>query len=240
MAALRAEQEAGAQEVAGRLRVDEMNRLEQEAAAARDRANASAKAAAADASMAIDAQMAANGAAAWRGGGGRSPRRSSMPTAFSSGRRSSGASGRSKTATDRLTSRRTLERRVVYKGEYKHSSPYAPPSQRLRGRKNTSSRGGEVNFGTRPWSVMVSRVQWRDGRQIFGRAILIRDPQGFIKHPMRGSSFTPSSLANRKAAGANASLCNPSSLSSLFVFFPSDREEGDLFPELSPYIIRTL
>lgn len=65
-----AEQAAGAQEVAARLRVDEMNRLEQEAAAARDRANASAKAAAADASMAIDAQMAANNGAAWRGGAG--------------------------------------------------------------------------------------------------------------------------------------------------------------------------
>lgn len=64
-----AEQAASAQETAAKLRVEELAKLEQEAAAARDRANASAKAAAADASTALDAEMAASGAAAWRRGG---------------------------------------------------------------------------------------------------------------------------------------------------------------------------
>ena len=84
-------------------------------------------------------------------------------------------------------------RRVVYKGEYKHSSPYAPPSQRLRGRKNTLSRGGDLNFGTRPWSLMVSRVQWRDGRQIFGRAIL-RDPHRKLSNTLIGVPALPQAL----------------------------------------------
>ena len=52
---------------------------------------------------------------------------------------------------------------------------------------------------------MVSRVQWRDGRQIFGRAIL-RDPHRDVLNTFIGFQFTPKLFAVLRATGKRPKL----------------------------------